>query len=541
MKDKKVFTAAMVLCLALLGACGGGGGGGSSGGGTAVNNGAVNMHITDAPAYGYNNVWITLKDVWFHTSNAAGPGDAGWLKFPITPVTIDLLTLANGNISSALWQNIQLPEGNYQQIRLFLAGTEDALTASASALGLQYNNEIVDTSNNVSPLRIADCTHGIRLAGTFTVRKAAPLDLAIDFDAGDDIVDVQRGNPPVTEYFLKPRLSYFDLNNAGAIVGTIDAASAGNASTALFVFKAEQVDASGQYYEMKRVTTWDVTNGRFVLYPLAPGNYDVILRGVGYETVIIKNVPVTQGTTPTSSPTVIPQITMVTSVSAGASADISVTASGLSPTGGWLNFYQTLPAETVPHEIRFRHLNPFTGGFTTGFPLSQGYLLWGIYSSTPINLTAVTPKEGLGGCQVVLDALDYNRGAAVTITPNAGAYAVLTQATPIASLVPPIPYSISGSVILPNNLVGQLDSGVVLASHGGMITTAINAAAQMASGGVYSVTDVPGGFECAFYGVEGFGWLGTQPVTKRAISIPALVDLRSGNATNVDLTMIPLF
>jgi len=81
----------------------------------------------------------------------------------------------------------------------------------------------------------------------------------------------------------------------------------------------------------------------------------------------------------------------------------------------------------------------------------------------------------------------------------------------------------------------------VLASHGGMITTAINAAAQMASGGAYSVTDVPGGFECAFYGVEGFGWLAAQPVTKRAISIPALGDLRSGNATNVDLTMIPLF
>ena len=347
MKGKRVFTVMMVLSLALLAACGGGGGGGSSSG-TTSSNGAVNMHITDAPAYGYNNVWITLKDIWFHTSGTAGPDDAGWLKFPITPVTIDLLTLANGNISSALWNNIQLPAGNYQQIRLVLAGTEDALTASAAAQGLTYNNEVVVTGTGaVSPLHIADCMHGIRVAGTFTVSTTQPLNLAVDFDAGDDIVDVQRGTPSVTEYYLKPRLAYFDLNNAGAIVGTIDPAAAGNASTGLFVFKAEQVnDASNpQYYAMKRATTWDTTNNQFVLYPLAPGSYDVVLRGVGYETVIVKNVVVTKGTTPASSPTVIPQVNM----SANTDTDLPVTASGLSPTGAWAIFCQTLPSETIPH------------------------------------------------------------------------------------------------------------------------------------------------------------------------------------------------
>ncbi len=538
MRGKKVFTAAMVLCLVFLGACGGGGGGssGSAGStGSAGSAGAVNMHITDAPAYGYNNVYITLEAIWFHTSNAAGPQDPGWLKFPITPVTIDLLTLANGNISSALWQNIQLPQGNYQQIRLFLAGTEDTLTASATSLGLTYNNEVVDASSNVAPLYIPDYTHGIRLAGTFMVSQTTPLNLAIDFNAGEDIVDVQRNGQ--TDYYLKPRLAYFDLNNAGAIVGTIDSTAAGNASTALFVFKAEQADASNQYYEMKRVTTWDATNNRFVLYPLAPGYYDVILRGVGYETVIIENVPVTQGTTPSSSPTVIPQVTMVTDT------DVSVTASGLAPTGAWLNFYQTPQNETIPHEIRFRHLNPFTGGFTTGFALSQGPLLYGTYNASSINLNSAAPTEGLGGYKVVFNSLDYSPSAAFLLQPSSGSYASLTQ-TQLAALVPAspaVPYSIAGSVILPDGLIGQLDSGVILASHGGMITDAINAATQMASGGSYTILDLPGGFACAFYGVEGFGWSSSAPIAKKAISIPALADLRTGNATNVDLTMIPLF
>ena len=504
------------------------------------------MHVTDAPAYGYSNVWVTLKDIWFHTSSAAGPNDSGWLRFPITPVTIDLLTLANGAISSALWQNIQLPAGNYQQIRIVLTGTEDSLTASASAQGLTYNNEVV-VGSTAYPLHIADAAHGIRLAGTFTVSTNQPLSLAIDFDAGDDIVDVERSGQ--TEYYLKPRLAYFDLNNAGAITGSIDPTAAAAFSTAEFVFKAEQVDASGQYYEMKRVTTWDSTNNRFVLYPLAPGNYDVILRGVGYETVIIKKVPVTTGSTPSSNPTVIPQVSM----SAHADTHLSITASALSPTGGWLNFYQTIPGDTVPHEIRFRHLNPYTGGFSatpsppfSPYYLSQGHLDWGTWidDTTSIPLAQVTPVEGLGGFEVVLDALDYTRGAPYLLQPSGSAYAELTG-TQLAALVPATSYSISGSIVLPNGLAGQLDSGVVLASHGGMITTAIDVGAtggsQMANGGPYTIPSLPGAFACAFYGVEAFGWSSAAPVAKRAISVPSVVDLRTGNATDVDLTMIPLF
>jgi hypothetical protein len=162
---------------------------------------------------------------------------------------------------------------------------------------------------------------------------------------------------------------------------------------------------------------------------------------------------------------------------------------------------------------------------------------------TPINLAATNPTEGLGGHEVVLDALNYIRGNSATIVPSGGAYpnsSTLTSSQ-LPALVPTTPYSVSGSVILPNGLAGKLDSGVVLISHGGMITMALPAASQMANGGPYSVSDLPGGFACAFYGVEGFGWLAANPGAQRAISVPAVADLRTGNATNVDLTMIPLF
>ena len=68
------------------------------GGGVAT--GSVQVSLTDAPAYGYDHVWITVKDIWFHTSAVAGPMQAGWNKFPLaSPVTLDLLGLANGAIS----------------------------------------------------------------------------------------------------------------------------------------------------------------------------------------------------------------------------------------------------------------------------------------------------------------------------------------------------------------------------------------------------------------------------------------------------------
>jgi hypothetical protein len=93
-------------------------------------NGTISLAITDAPGLEFDHVWITLKAVWFHTSNAAGPQEAGWLKYPLSsPLTIDLTTLSNGTLSSAIG-NFTLPVGDYQQIRLFLASTGDPLEVS---------------------------------------------------------------------------------------------------------------------------------------------------------------------------------------------------------------------------------------------------------------------------------------------------------------------------------------------------------------------------------------------------------------------------
>ena len=207
MKGPRGFAlVAAVLAVMTLQACGGSGSGGGS-----TPTGTVQLSLTDAPGE-FDHVYITVKDVWFHTSDAADPRAGDWLKYPLpSPITLDLLSLANGAMQS-LWNNIQLPVGNYQQIRLFLVPT---LTANPP-VGHQYFNEIVAGSSTY-PLHIPDAAHGIRLAGAFSITAGGTLRLAIDFDAGHDIVEFHEGS----DYVLKPRLNYFDLDDAGAIVGKL--------------------------------------------------------------------------------------------------------------------------------------------------------------------------------------------------------------------------------------------------------------------------------------------------------------------------------
>ncbi len=138
--------------------------------------GLANVSMTDAPG-DYDNVWVTVGAVWFHASNTAGPDDAGWVKFPLaTPVTVDLLTLQNGNLSQ-MFGNLQPPVGTYQQIRLFLVGPYAPLTDSAVSAKLTYNDQVnyqdaIDTEQS-SPLELVNPSKGIALYGTFTVASGS--------------------------------------------------------------------------------------------------------------------------------------------------------------------------------------------------------------------------------------------------------------------------------------------------------------------------------------------------------------------------------
>ena len=82
-----------LLAASLLVACGGGGSDSNSSTGT------LRLSLTDAPACGYDNVWVTVQKVRVHKSSAADENDAGWHEVAVSsPERIDLLEYTNGKI-----------------------------------------------------------------------------------------------------------------------------------------------------------------------------------------------------------------------------------------------------------------------------------------------------------------------------------------------------------------------------------------------------------------------------------------------------------
>ena len=509
-----------MLMAALLAGCGGGSVSGESG--------TAQISLTDAPSTeeSFDNVLITVKEVWFHKSDAAGPGEAGWLKYPLTvPKIVDLAHLVDGAVSQILDRT--LPVGNYQQIRILLADTNDDSFLSP------YNNEVI-TGGLTFPLRIPAPVHGIALIGGFRITDGGTLRLAIDFDIGHDVVKVTRNGQ--TEYILKPRLRYFDLDDAGAIRGQIDAAA--RSAGFNFVFKAEQKSADGSRYVVKRFTGVR-SDDTFLLSFLPPGTYDVLLRGRGVETVIVRGVPVVRGSTTNLGPAV--------SMPAGTEFTANTTTN---PTGAWVNFHQTLDSGVtgvpeVPYEIRFRHVDPFTGSFHAPIALSNGPIRFGTYNSgNAISFQAITPTEWAGGnagFTAVADALLFRPTPFVPFDNTSAGPVFGGRMNVMAGTVP---HTASGTI---SSFLGRsmtLDGNIIFVVHKGLVVDAyrnLNVPMQFGPGmnAAYATQPLPGGFPGAFYGIDGLGWSVSPPTF--AVGIPGLADLRTGNDTTADFVMLKIF
>ena len=110
--------------------------------------------------------------------------------------------------------------------------------------------------------------------------------------------------------------------------------------------------------------------------------------------------------------------------------------------------------------------------------------------------------------------------------------------------------TIAGNITMkyPNLMNGKMNKGVLFAVHGGMIVNAIPVDSQMATGGAYTMSNMPGGTPAnprprAFYGVDAVGW-STSPMPGsmhhyKAVAVPAIADIRSGDDTSTNLDMLP--
>ncbi len=254
------------LLTALLAACGGGG--------SSESSGTLRLAMTDAPACGYEHVYVTVTKIRVHQSASAtgAPNEAGWAELAIPPQRIDLLSLTNGVLQEL--GSLPLPAGSYQQLRLVLsdATMANALVPSGS------NTEIALTTPSAQQ-------SGYKLQAHFDVAAGQVVDMVLDFDACKSIV--RAGNSG--RYNLKPVVSVIKRVTT-AIEGYVNSAIAANV-----VVSTRDPD------NQLRATVPNATTGKFTLAYLPENtSYTVVIAGQDLTTAAITGVPVSLATSVTA-------------------------------------------------------------------------------------------------------------------------------------------------------------------------------------------------------------------------------------------------
>ena len=195
--NKIVITSTLLA----LGACGGGSGSGNNG-----DTGTISLNVTDAPVDGATEVVVEFSGVTLKPVD----GDDQVFTFD-TPKSIDLIKL-QGTLSQPLLESVEIPAGNYSQIRLHVNAEFDSVLDSYITLSDGAQEELRVPSGSQS---------GLKLNSPFTVdADTANAVYTIDFDLRKSVIN-PGGQPG---HFLKPSLRLVQNLDIGSIAGTVDAA-----------------------------------------------------------------------------------------------------------------------------------------------------------------------------------------------------------------------------------------------------------------------------------------------------------------------------
>ena len=369
-------TLAAAAGATLIAACGGSG--------SSDATGTLRLSLTDAPACGYDNVWVTVEKVRVHRSESAAENDGGWSEVVLAaPQRVDLLEYTNG--TTLPLGETQLPSGAYTQMRLVLV---------ANGSTAPYANAILPSGGSETAL---DTPSGQQSGLKFNVNMVVPANqvanFVLDFDACRSFV--RAGNSG--KYLLKPVISVIPvLSDAGQrIVGYVDPTLA-NGNTLV----------SAQRDGVIVKSTPPQADGRFVLYPVPVGTYDLVITAPDRTNAVMTGVPVVASG--------------ITSVgSAGAALNTPASPSSYAAKG-------TVTINPAPASIdaAIRALQPVAGGPTIQAAATVADAASGTYSM-------ILPTAAPASAAYAASAVSYSFASA---TSGAGQYTL--SATAAGTVVP---------------------------------------------------------------------------------------------------------
>jgi hypothetical protein len=353
---------------------GGGAGGGIGGTGSPSTAGNVHFYLADAPSCGYDAVYVTVQKVRIHASGAANEGDAGWSEVTQTPPRrVDLLTLTNG-VFADLGQT-SLPAGKYTQIRLVLA---------ESGSTVPFANAVVPTGGTETVLTVPSGSQsGVKINADVDVVAGKTTNLVLDFDACKSVV--RRGNSG--QFNLRPVITAIPLASGGGlrVAGYVSPALA-NPSTHV------SVQSNGVPVR----TTAPEPDGRFVLYPVPAGTYDLVVTSAGRVTAVVSSVPVTAGT-PTTVGSAGRPLDPPPTVDRGVSGSVN-------PPSATVRAVQTLSGGRRI-EVGWAPVDTLSGAFA--FSLSPDAPIRAVYAPDPAMLTFSADASAAGN--VIVEAASVSQ------------------------------------------------------------------------------------------------------------------------------------
>ena len=350
------------------------------------------MSLTDAPSCGYDAVNVTVQKVRVHMSASAADSDDGWSEVNLgAGKRVDLLSLTNGVLEN-LGQTA-LPAGKYTQMRLVLAENGGAAP---------FANSVVPTGGVETALDTPSATQsGLKMNVDIDVAADKIADVVIDFDACKSVV--KRGNSG--RFNLKPVLSVTPvLSDAGLrVVGYVDPSIA-VASTKV------SVQSAGVPVK----ATVPDANGKFVLYPVPVGSYDLVVSASGHVTAVMTGVPVTTTSFTNVNSAAVPI--------APASATTRNVAGTVTPAAATVRALQTFSGGPTI-EVAWAAVDATTGAFSFALPIEAPVKT--AYVASPVSLSFVADSSAAGKYTVAASS----------------AGVVKTQTIDVSAAVPPLSFS----------------------------------------------------------------------------------------------------
>jgi hypothetical protein len=374
----------------LLAGCGGGSGGGGGIGGT----GLMRVSLTDAPACGYDEVNVTIDRIRVNQNANASDTDSGWTDIVLNPARkIDLLELQNGVMESL--GEVPLQPGKYTQLRMVLVENSNANPLA---------NSVVPTGEDETELNTPSGTQsGIKVNMDVDVAEGQAVDLVLDFDACKSVV--KAGNSG--RYNLKPVIQatpYFTLAGQ-AVVGYVDPAIA--LPTTVVTVQHDGVVA--------KATVPDAA-GKFTLYPVPAGDYELVITAEGRATAVMTGVPVdTVAVTNVNSA----GVPIVPPAAPAGTGDVTGTVNPATASVRALQTFNGGPTIEVAHAP----VDALSGAFSFALPLNAPRRTAYVASPTSISFTSDPSAAGL-----------------YTIEASS-AGAVKTQDVDVTATVPPLSFT----------------------------------------------------------------------------------------------------